>query len=89
MAVDTTSALRPAALRKSQEGLASKAVDEAASGAVGTASRAVEGPGAGTGAGALLPVVANLEYGGQAAAVEALAVNRDCVAVGGQCPVVR
>lgn len=82
LAVDTVNALRPAALQKRQEGLGRKAVDEAA-------SEAAEGPGSGTGAGASLPVVAKLEYGGQAAAVEALAVNKDCVAIAGQCPVVR
>ncbi len=36
-----------------------------------------------------LPVVAMLEFGGQKIQVEALAVNKDCVAVAGHCPVVR
>lgn len=35
------------------------------------------------------PVAAMLEYGGHMAQVEALAVNKDCVAVAGHCPVIR
>lgn len=43
----------------------------------------------GTAEQASLPVVAALEYGGQMIYVEALAVNKDCVAVAGHCPVIR
>lgn len=35
------------------------------------------------------PVVATLEYGNQMVHIEALAVNKDCVAVAGHCPVIR
>ena len=38
---------------------------------------------------ASLPVVAALEYGGQMIQIEALAVNKDCVAVAGHCPIIR
>ena len=35
------------------------------------------------------PVVATLEYGNQMIHIEAVAVNKDCVAVAGHCPVIR
>lgn len=46
-------------------------------------------PGLGTAEEASLPVVAALEYGGQMIHIEALAVNKDCVAVAGHCPIIR
>ncbi len=46
-------------------------------------------PGLGMAEEASLPVVAALEYGGQMVHIEALAVNKDCVAVAGHCPVIR
>ncbi len=46
-------------------------------------------PGVGTAEEASLPGVAALEYGGQMFHIEALAVNKDCVAVAGHCPVIR
>ena len=38
---------------------------------------------------AVCAVVAKLEFGGQEVHIEALAVNKDCVAVAGQCPIIR
>ncbi len=46
-------------------------------------------PGLGTAEDASLPVVAALEYGGQMIHIEALAVNKDYVAVAGHCPIIR
>lgn len=46
-------------------------------------------PGLGKAEEASLLVVAALEYGGQMIYVEALAVNKDCVAVAGHCPIIR
>lgn len=46
-------------------------------------------PGLGTAEETSLPVVAALEYGGQLIHIEALAVNKDCVAVAGHCPIIR
>ena len=46
-------------------------------------------PGVATAEQASLPVVAALEYSGQMIYIEALAVNKDCVAVAGHCPIIR
>ena len=46
-------------------------------------------PGLATPAPCDAPVVATLEYEGRLVEVEALAVNKDCVAVAGHCPIIR
>ena len=48
-----------------------------------------QGPSSDAAGQAPLPVVAQLEWDGQLVHIEAVAVNKDCVAVAGHCPIIR
>lgn len=76
MAVDTAQVLQPTA-KHAQHDSQSPTLD--------TADGADASPADSTG----LHVVITVEYGGQAVALESLAVNRDCLAVAGHSPIIR
>lgn len=75
--MDTAQALHPAA-KQAQHGIQTAEAEKAAEGMDPSAGLLPS-----------MPIVATVEYGGQAVALQSLAVNKDCVAVAGLSPVVR